>query len=199
MSMRAELDRDQVAIVDARWSASFPDVEPIGHWLRHERFGRWVRFHSLPGSKRHVESQDERREVVRRHRILLTELASAEVVPDLYVVTSSFTGAGVIDPPFDRLASVYPRARAWRTIADPDEPGLVRHIWLTRPSADEIDACLLAVAEGGLVDVVMFDDEMAWLYAPYCGGADVIAATAADRDAIRERHHGWLSSHPAGL
>jgi hypothetical protein len=41
------------------------------------------------------------------------------------------------------------------------------------------------------------DDD--WLYHPYDGGADVIAASSDARDVLRTRFAAWLSSHPSGL
>ncbi|TQS31246.1 hypothetical protein FLW16_00640 [Microbispora sp. KK1-11] len=41
--------------------------------------------------------------------------------------------------------------------------------------------------------------DLRWLYHPYDGGADVIAPTRTERDALKERHRDWLSAHPLGL
>ncbi|MEU9732357.1 hypothetical protein [Streptomyces sp. NPDC048002] len=43
------------------------------------------------------------------------------------------------------------------------------------------------------------DTELERIHHPYDGGADVVLATPAERDALRERHAGWLSAHPDGL
>lgn len=40
--------------------------------------------------------------------------------------------------------------------------------------------------------------ELEWLYCPYDGGADVLLPSAVERDALKERHADWLSSHPGG-
>lgn len=41
------------------WDSWLPGCEPIGHHLRRAFAERWVRFHSLPGSKRYPESDAE--------------------------------------------------------------------------------------------------------------------------------------------
>ena len=49
----------------------------VGWVLRGVVPERWVRFHSLPESKRYAESEDEEAEVLRRHLTLLDELTLA--------------------------------------------------------------------------------------------------------------------------
>jgi hypothetical protein len=53
------------------------------------------------------------------------------------------------------------------------------------------------VADGaGLVGIA--DPELAWLYCPYDGGADVLLGSEAERDALKARHAAWLSTYPGG-
>jgi hypothetical protein len=47
--------------------------------------------------------------------------------------------------------------------------------------------------------VIITTAEMGWLYAPYDGGADVIAASPDHRDRLRRAHADWLSAHRSGL
>ena len=47
--------------------------------------------------------------------------------------------------------------------------------------------------------MIIAPPDLAWLYAPYDGGADVLLANTALRDDLRDRHRQWLSSDPAGL
>ncbi len=44
------------------WNARWPGLEPIAHGLRW-RSDRWVRFHSLPGSKRYADDEGEYEEL----------------------------------------------------------------------------------------------------------------------------------------
>ena len=57
-----------------KWSMSFPDCEPLAHQLRSVFADRWVRFHSLPESKRYPESEAEYGVVMRRHNAVLGAL-----------------------------------------------------------------------------------------------------------------------------
>jgi hypothetical protein len=43
------------------------------------------------------------------------------------------------------------------------------------------------------------DPALDWLYHPYDGGMDVIAPSTTERDALRDRHRGWLSARLDGL
>ncbi|MEU6506961.1 hypothetical protein [Streptomyces sp. NPDC046942] len=62
-----------------------------------------------------------------------------------------------------------------------------------------LDDLLRAVADETLVEVFITDTELRRIHHPYDGGADVILATPAERDRLRERHTDWLPSGPAGL
>jgi hypothetical protein len=46
---------------------------------------------------------------------------------------------------------------------------------------------------------VIVDLALRRMYHPYDGGADVLAADSAERDALRDRHSAWLSKHPLGF
>ena len=59
----------------AWWQAAFDGCPPIGHRLR-ARFAtrRWIRFHSLPGSKRYATDEAEYAELLHRHDAIATAL-----------------------------------------------------------------------------------------------------------------------------
>ena len=60
--------------LDALWAARWPTTAPVGHLLRDQHRDRWVRFHSLPESKRYPDSEDEYATVLARHHAVLDEL-----------------------------------------------------------------------------------------------------------------------------
>lgn len=41
------------------WEQRWPDCPPLAHELKSSYEDRWVRFHSLPESKRYAETEDE--------------------------------------------------------------------------------------------------------------------------------------------
>ena len=60
--------------VSSAWESEWGQTPPIAFRLRSLYPDRWVRFHSLPGSKRYAETDAERAEVVSRHHAVLAAL-----------------------------------------------------------------------------------------------------------------------------
>lgn len=97
-----------------------------------------------------------------------------------------------------------PAAEHWTSILTDDSvPGeeIWTHLWVSAvrfPGAD-LSRLLCLAADYATAGVIITTADMSWLYHPYDGGADVIAATAGQRDQLRREHQEWLSAHPAGL
>ncbi|WP_425586206.1 DUF3885 domain-containing protein [Streptomyces sannanensis] len=51
--------------LDAAWESNWPGTLPLGHLLRSAWPDRWVRFHSLPESKRYADTEAEFKRPVR--------------------------------------------------------------------------------------------------------------------------------------
>ncbi|NRQ32554.1 hypothetical protein HII36_11990 [Nonomuraea sp. NN258] len=164
--------------------------------LRGRHADRWVRFHSLPGSKRYAGTEDEYEIILDRHRRVLTDLGAQE---RLYVMAVYFEDEKGRISPDPR----HPGAVPWLTIEpDDDSPFVVpARICVTMISFDRqtLDPLLRAAADEELIDVIIAPLDLRWLYGPYDGGADVIAATSHDRDVLKSRYADWLSSHPSGM
>ncbi|MFE0156557.1 hypothetical protein ACFWY5_56185 [Nonomuraea sp. NPDC059007] len=75
----------------ARWQARWPDCPPIGHELKRYYTSRWVRFHSLPGSKRYADTPAEYDILLDRHNTVLTELFDGQ---DALIVMVTHCRAG---------------------------------------------------------------------------------------------------------
>ncbi|MEU1181567.1 hypothetical protein ABZ464_28775 [Streptomyces sp. NPDC005820] len=125
---------------------------------------------------------------------------------DVFVVTMDWsnTPAGPAGYPTPRQI-LHPNGIRWWTEPDKDDPDPAFHTH-TRLYADRhrwnrgcLDGLLRAVADEAVVEVFVADTELQRIYHPYDGGADVILATPAERDRVRDQHTDWLSSHPAGL
>jgi hypothetical protein len=58
----------------ALWRGWFPDVPPVGHLLRDAYPERWLRVHSLPGSKRYAGTDAEWGELLRRMNAVATDV-----------------------------------------------------------------------------------------------------------------------------
>ncbi len=99
----------------ADWDRCFPDCEPIGHHLRVTFPERWVRFHSLPGSKRYPEDETDYVEVLARHNAILGELAHPGT--QVVLVTTGYSYAPVPSRSYPEVVAFDPAASPWRTIA----------------------------------------------------------------------------------
>ncbi|WP_328861569.1 DUF3885 domain-containing protein [Streptomyces sp. NBC_00306] len=185
------------------WQERRPSGPPVAHRFRGTYADLWVRFHSLPGSKRYPETEDEYAIVLHRYNTVLDELFAGA---DVFVVTTdwSSTPSGPAGWPSPRQ-TLHPDGLHWWTEADRDDPDPQFHTY-TRLYADRrpwkrgcVDGVLRAVADEALVDVFVTDTELRRIHHPYDGGADVILTTTAERERLRGEHTAWLSSHPSGL
>ena len=179
------------------WERAWPDADPLGYILRVEYADQWVRFHSLPESKRYAENAAEYDEVLRRHRTVRHELRGSDDVQTLLVIATDWD--------WEDLAAGWskhrlPGAWPWRGSPADDDPDAGRnYFWAASGlSSKELDTLLIAVA-GDECRVVIGASDLTWLYCPYDGGADVLLPSAVERDALEERYADWLPSHPRGL
>ncbi|MFD5568279.1 DUF3885 domain-containing protein [Streptomyces cadmiisoli] len=197
--MSSALDRDRLS---ALWRRQYPKGPPIAHELRTSYGDRWVRFHSLPDSKRYPETEDEYDIALHRYNTVLNELFEGT---DIYVMTVAWSWEpGGPELPPERHA-VHPQGARWTTLAQDDDPDPEFHSY-THLYADHrpwrpgtVDDILRKVADDVLSGVIITDSGLTRIHHPYDGGADVILTTSSERDALRERHTDWLSSHPSGL
>jgi hypothetical protein len=186
------------------WDACFPGCGPVAHELREAFPSRWVRFHSLPGSRRYPEDEDEYATALARQNAILGELAG----PGTKIVLLTTEYAGSAGPPASRpeLRALDPQARPWRCLpTDPSEGGpadpTYRHVyaseWRWEPGV--LDPILRLVADDVIRDVMVADPACRWLVHPYDGGLDAILESHSARDRLRASHPDWLSPRPDGL
>ncbi|MFG2791732.1 hypothetical protein [Streptomyces sp. NPDC048419] len=187
----------------ALWKEQHPSVLPLAHTFRSAYPDRWVRFHSLPGSKRYPETPSEYATVLHRYNAILGELFAGT---DVFVVTADWSITSTGPASYSNLRqTLHPRGIRWWIESDQDDPDPEFHTH-TRLYVDRrpwergcVDELLRAVADDALAEVFLTDTELRRIHHPYDGGADVILATPAERDRVRDQHTDWLSSHPAGL
>lgn len=184
----------------ASWQARWPQLVPISHLLRADK-DRWVRFHSLPGSKRYADTPVEYSTILNRHNTVLEELGAR--IGELNVITLEVAFTPV---PRDRhpvLEELLPDAECWTVLSWPHlDPVLAfGHAYVNRVSwqPGRLDDLLRKVADDELGHVIIGAHDLAWLYAPYDGGADVLLSTSAMRNGLRDRHRQWLSEHASEL
>ncbi|MGW5362551.1 DUF3885 domain-containing protein [Actinopolymorpha pittospori] len=186
--------------LQATWEAAWPGLAPISSTLRWED-DHWVRFHSLPGSKRYAETEEEYATVLHRHNTVLDELRAGS--PELLVLTLEHAGTPSPRARTPILTSLLPDAECWAALSWPyAEPHLLfAHAYVSHVAwqPGRLDDLLRRVADGEVDGVIITTPDLAFLYAPYDGGADIVTATPARRDDLRDRYQRWLSKHPAGV
>lgn len=186
------------------WQRRFPNCEPVAHLLRIAFSDRWVRFHSLPGSKRYPQDETEYATVLERHNRILGELAGpGENVVLLSTGYSESPTPVRTEPEWQVLD---PDAVPWRSVAMHDlsddfaEPSYW-HVFASerqwRPGM--FDPLVRLVANDVLANVMIVAPDCNWLLHPYDGGMDVIAESSTARDRLRASHAEWLSPREDGL
>jgi hypothetical protein len=187
--------KDEVDSLTAAWQTRWGG-SPVAYELRGRHADRWVRFHSLPESKRYAETEEEYETILDRHHRVLTELGAGD---GLYMIAGHFASAEGRVWPDPR----HPGAVPWLTIESDDHTffaGTLRlYVSMTLHDRPSLDPLLRGAADDEIGYVIIAPSDLRWLYHPYDGGADVIAPTVHDRDVLKKRHADWLSAHPAGL
>ncbi|MFI2346673.1 hypothetical protein ACH492_06360 [Streptomyces sp. NPDC019443] len=105
------------------WQERRPSGPPVAHMFRSAYADRWVRFHSLLGSKRYPESEVEYAIVLDRYNTVLDELFAGT---DVFVVTMDWSNT-----PTRRTVRGHGRVRG--------DHGLVEHADRARRPPDTRD------------------------------------------------------------
>lgn len=129
----------------------------------------WVRFHTLPKSKRYPEKPTEYETILHRHNTLLSELKPEGKI---IVLTSEWSNADNDSRLMN--ASVDKGAHLWMTIlenADEDETGTrsYRYVYASQKKwhSNVVDNILRAVADDTITGVYLAPEDLRWLYKPY--------------------------------
>lgn len=188
----------------ADWDRFFPNCEPIGYRLRADFRERWVRFHSLPESKRYPESEDEYAEVLSRHNAILSELVQSQ--SQVVLVTTGYSASSEPLRYYPEIIAFDPNAISWRTIAmhhienDFENPNfwhLFASYWNWEPS--KLNPLIRLVADDVVANVLIVDPNCNWVLHPYDGGMDVITESVEARHRLRVKYSTWLSARADGL
>jgi hypothetical protein len=183
------------------WQDRTPAGPLLPYCLKTAYADRWVRFHSLPASKRYAENEAEYAVLLDRYNTVLDELfAGGEV----YVVTTDWSHPSEPTHWSDHRRALHPQGTLWTTLDDTDDPDPDFHTrWYfyadRRPwQRGCLDELLRAAADEALPGIFVADTELTRIHHPYDGGADVVLATSEERQRMRDRHSAWLSDHPSG-
>jgi hypothetical protein len=188
--------------LDNFWHQHFPETWPIAYELKRVYPDRWVRFHSLPKSKRYAETPEEQAIILERHNTVIDNLNISR--SNLYLITSQWGDSATPDNDRDELNILDPNAIGWKSLPlhelRKDDYQVFLHLsvskweWLT----GIFDSILPLVADDKIANVMIVNVVEQWVYHPYDGGADVILKSTIERDKVKQKYFAWLSSHPLG-
>jgi hypothetical protein len=194
--------------LEALWVERWAATRPVAHQLRDEHVEWWLRFHSLPRSKRLARRPAERREALSRHHAIIDHLRTRTGGLELIVIAQDYDDEDVAH---GWARKALPDARLWKVLppaeADVDPSGgedaviPATFLWVSAPQTDtaDLDELLLTVIAGGAGSTIVSDTALGWFYAPYCGGGDVITPRHDLREELGRLHPSWLAPLPPGL
>jgi len=183
----------------AWWQSQFSGIAPRGHILRNALSERWVRFHSLPDSKRYAESEDEYLEIQSRHFAVASALFSAD--EPLYVfrahaAENRLRGKArhqLAGRQFREAVAVLPAASQTE-----DEDRMYVRALVSRWKPDFFEAAIRLLANWQEVGISFASPSTKNIFCPYDGGMDVFAFSVAPEE-LRVRFAGWRSARPDGM
>ena len=189
---------------DENWYRLRAGLFPIGYLLRRDGATHWLRFHSLPASKRYAETQDEWQILLSRQNELAKKVLGEE--PCWLVQSHWVTPAGTTD-----IADANDPFRATRELGlpfsfqfkDPQEgedgtPWNV-HARLSEWTAGKFDDLLRDIADERAGPTLWMSSTSGAIFAPYDGGVDLFLPSESTVASLVSARPDWLSSHPAGL
>lgn len=181
------------------WNANFPEAIPIGHELRGVYGNRWFRIHSLPGSKRYAETEDEYQIILERQNEIIEDLiGEGEQVVLLFTVYND----DVANENYTAISefSEFHKVGLIKLQPGQDDEELSADIYVKETiwESHKRDQMLRAIADDEIRVMIICPHKNRIVY-PYDGGVDLILESAKVRDNYKMKYKRWLSSHPQGL
>jgi hypothetical protein len=188
------------------WQENYGEIAPVGYRLRN-RFidSRWVRFHSLPESKRYADNEAEMETLLDRANTLADHVLG--IGTDCWMIANSYPNQA------EHLAKISPKQRLIRDIfglrksyswKDPDEAPEDQILWTTyagecRWRHGAFDEAIKIIAEDIETNVLWVSKRTKAVFSPYDGGTDLIVQNSKDVISLKEKFSDWLSAHPDGF
>lgn len=183
------------------WSENFDGLAPLAYELKHQLRDRWVRFHSLPESKRYPENESEYAEALSRYNKILKEHFGINA--KLYVVIPEYSVSKTPFKPEKKLRKMFRNAEYWQTVDRHEEFGEEFywhfHVASLNYSGYELNALLRLIANDEVTNCFVVAENSSSLFHPYDGGSDNILSSGEERNRFKEKFSNWLSSHPEGF
>ncbi|MDE1995999.1 MAG: hypothetical protein KGI75_26110 [Rhizobiaceae bacterium] len=176
---------------EREWSSFHANRKPLGWMLRSDMSLGWVRFHSLPNSKRYAENETEEGIILSRAYSLAN--ATLGMNASCWQIECR---KEELNPPYWDLAV---SGTAATTFVDDDETQWCAHVLETIWRQGTLDSILLAIADDGTGPTMWMDRKTGRIFAPYDGGFDLLVSSPEEVNQLRMSFGDWLSDHPEGL
>ena len=184
------------------WQNIYGEIAPVGHVLREHFHDNWVRFHSLPKSKRYPDTPEENEEILHRHVEVANYLFQREEV--IFIYKSRFHVDGDGETQRSQLVgvdlstqAVLLRAYPGEIALEDDDVFLVRGLkanWMPAYFSEIVRQ--VANEEEHLISFVSPDSRN--IYCPYDGGMDTFSFSTSPAK-IDKRFSQWKSARPDGM
>ena len=179
------------------WRERFPGTPPIGYRLREQVPTRWIRFHSLPRSKRYPGTPNEYGAVLDRANQLAEQLFKEG---DLFWLVSSRPDhdPSIVSYDPDRFAQTnygLPKVFSWEDEHEEVEDRVrwSSHAKLLTWRSNVYDKIFQKVADNDEYGILFTTANLSSILAPYDGGFDLILANAGELLAVKSKFSSWLS------
>jgi len=181
--------------MNAIWNSVIGKIDPDASTLKYLLKDRWIRFHSLPESKRYAAHESERSIILYRHNIILDELwkNGSEII----IINTKWSESKKADEKLKTLGNYWES-----TIVDPkDAESPWRHMYYkkTNWSVGKLDNKILQTANDEISNFMVINMESKSLYHPYDGGMDLIISDKSILEHMKYKFIEFLSEHPEGL
>lgn len=182
------------------WRRAFGDVVPVGFLCRAGLPSRWLRIHSLPGSKRYPDHEAEYQELLRRHNHVATTLLGEGEECLLFVATLGQQPGSPSEPEVPSLdAAAFFRVPELLVPETAEDPEVEVAVTIVSWHANRFDPLITAVADGRAGPVLFANCDRRAAYAPYDGGADLFLDSPERVAQMKITWTNWSSPRHDGL
>ena len=191
---------------DLFWDAIYPGVLPISYTFKHNYPNRWLRIHSLPGSKRYPSNDSDWTILFNRQNTIITDIIGNDA--KIVIVTGDYFYEGLTElHPIEAVTSI--KAFSFFKLDEIDlhkiypeqyESGqFYRPIFCTEFWQNgKFNDVLKDIAEDQLrAFFISIDKEC--IIAPYDGGIDILLRDTDTRDKCKLKYKDWLSEREDGM
>lgn len=191
------MDSSQIA---TRWRMAFGAAPPVAFVCRDALESRWLRIHSLPGSKRYPSNESEYDELLRRHNTVAEAVLGEEAECVLFMASfgSPAMNPIVADLLTAREAAFVPLPEL-STAIDGGSESINFAAALVSWRSRRFDSLIRAIADDRSGPVMFANLDRSTAYAPYDGGADLFLASREMAATMTIVWSDWLSSRADGL